>query len=512
MFNKKRLLALTMSTAMIASALAGCSSSSSKEESKASTSTEATKDSAKASEESKEETTTKEEETEPVNEGKTSYALEAGKVVDFEDGKYEFVRMNVQSPLTDDPSILEIADFNGSKALKVTPKGDAAGLIEKIGIDVSSLLGDKVADVAMVRMQIGVEGADGNFYPCTGTVFQKFSDAAGQNWVTYSKNKNPSEFEMSFSAAYDKAEKNVLQIRKDSNSGQNSDTAYGKTGKYSTLYIDNIVFYDADSNPIEVNTSAGFDEPDGFNKADWSNLIKVENQIVIPGFTCSDVKGWDQAPREGSSAIWLNNIHEEEVKIEATDADGNPILDENGKATYVTKKDADGNDVLDEEGNPIYETETKKVGDFDWASIMKPGTVFTFYYTNEDSEDLNHYIWFVFTTADKTLLEKYPNEKFEDGTERRLGWQRLLDGPTAGAEGITYGESTAEEMKPWLFSLNDSHTMAQVTYEQIRDFFVDHLQVDEADLNWEGMNFSLQFESGMKYSVTAVTYALDQDY
>lgn len=493
MFNKKRLLALTMSTAMIASALAGCSSSSSKEESKASTSTEATKDSAKASEESKEETTTKEEETEPVNEGKTSYALEAGKVVDFEDGKYEFVRMNVQSPLTDDPSILEIADFNGSKALKVTPKNDAAGTIEKIGIDVSSLLGDKVADVAMVRMQIGVEGADGNFYPCTGAVFQKYSDAAGQNWVTYSKSKNPSEVEVSFESAYKKDEKNVLQILKNSNSGNNSDTAYAKTGKYSTLYIDNIVFYDKDANPIEVNTSAGFDEPDGFNKADWSNLIQVENQVIIPGFAAADVGGWAQKPD------WIMNIHDEEVQIEAVDENGEPILDENGKKTYVVKKDADGNPVTDEEGNPVYETETKSVGSFNWTEVMKPGTVFTLYFTAEESTDLNQYIWFVL---------QYP--------DYGLSWNRILDAPTAAGDGITR-EDDAATKKGHLFAVNDSFTMAQVTYEEIVQYIADKYAdklpkgVTAEDIVWDG-NFGFQAEAGMKWTLNAVTYALDQKY
>jgi len=64
-------------------------------------------------------------------------------------------------------------------------------------------------------------------------------------------------------------------------------------------------------------------------------------------------------------------------------------------------------------------------------------------------------------------------------------------------------------MKPWLFTLNDSHTMAQVTYDQIRDFFVNQLHIAEEDLNWEGMNFSLQAEAGMDWNLTAVTYALN---
>jgi hypothetical protein len=401
--------------------------------------------------------------------------------------------MNVQSPLTDDQSILEIADFNGSKALKVTPKSDVAGTIEKIGIDVSSLLGDKVADVAMVRMQIGVEGADGNFYPCTGTVFQNFSDAGGQNWVAYSKNKNPNEVEMSFSASYDKSAKNVLQIKKDTNSGNNSDTAYGKTGKYSTLYIDNIVFYDKDTNPIEVNTAGGFEEPDGFNKADWSNLIQVENQVIIPGFSASDVAGWAQKPD------WITNYHEEDVRIPAVDENGDPILNERGKPTYVTKKDADGNDLLDEDGKVIYETEKKTVGNFDWASIMKPGTVFTLYFSAEESTDLNQYIWFVLAYGDYGL-----------------GWNRILDAPTAANDGILR-EDDAATKKGHLFAVNDSFTMAQVTYEEIVQYIADHYAdslpegVTAQDIKWDG-NFGFQAEAGMKWSLTAVTYALDQKY
>lgn len=494
MFNKKRVVAMAMTSAMIMASMAGCSKSES-----ASTTADAEKTTASAeagsTEAPSEEATTAPEDTK----AEIGYKVEAGKVVDFEDGNCGFVLMNTQTPVSD-ASELSVVDFNGSKALKVSAKKQDAGMSESIGFDVTSLLGAKAADVKSVKMQIGVESKDGKFHACGGTIFQNFTDASGTNWVTYTKSKNPNEVGAEFANGYDASKKNVMVISKFSDSGNNSDTAWGATGEYSTLYIDNIVFFDADGNPIDVDSSVAFDAPEGFGDADWSNLIKVTDQTIIPGFA-AEAKGWAQAPD------WIMNKHMEEQPVAEKDEDGNEKKDEDGNVIYVQKKDENGEPMVDEEGKPVYETEEVEVGAFDWASIMKPGTVFTMYYSAEETEDLNHYIWWVM-------------QKPENG----LGWNRILDAPTAASKpwNITLDMSD-DEKKTHLWTLNNSHNMAQATYEEIMTYIEENYakndKIKDADGNvigmddfkWEG-NFGFQAEAGMAWKLNAVTYSLDQEY
>lgn len=525
MFNKKGLLAAALCGSLAVSALAGCSGGNESKPTQAPTQAPAQ---TTASNDATSEAPVTEEPTKPDEGDKTiapKYAVEAGKVIDFEDGNFGFVQTSAGS-LTEDVSNVSVADFNGSKALKVVPTKTGEGINVNVGFDVTSILGAKAADVASVQMQIGTLGDDGKFYACAGNIYMSYSDMATSNgsWVVYLDTKNPADAQGKFASgkSYDASKKNVLIVSKANNNGDNSDTAFVKTGKYSTMYIDNVVFFDADGNAIEVKTDVAFDAPDDYGKMDWSNLIDVSaTQEIIPGWADSAMKGWNQG-------AWHQNLCVVDVKVQAKDENGEPmfepkkdrktgeiITDEEGNIVYTTtpiyeqKIGEDGQPMTDEDGKPVYVTEPQEQGEFDFGAIMKPGTVFTLYYNAVESEDLNHYIWFVFTTGDANLLAKYPDEKYEDKTERRLGWQRLLDGPTAGAKGIDYATSTAEEMKPWLFTLNDSHTMAQVTYDQIRDFFVNQLHIAEEDLNWEGMNFSLQAEAGMDWNLIAVTYALN---
>lgn len=497
MFNKKRIVAMAMTSAMIMASMAGCS----KSESASTTATdEKTSASADASTDAPSEAPSEEATTAPdAAKTEIGYKVEAGKVVDFEDGNFGFVLMNTQTPVSD-LSELSVVDFNGSKALKVTPKKNDAGMSEFIGFDVTSLLGAKVADAKSVKMQIGVESKDGKFHACGGTIFQNFSDASGNNWVTYTKSKNPNEVGAEFSKDYDASQKNVMVISKFPDAGNNSDTAWSATGEYSSLYIDNIVFFDADGNPIDVDSTVAFDAPDGFGDADWSNLIKVTDQTIIPGFA-AEANGWAQAPD------WILNKHMEEQPVAEKDEDGNEKKDEEGNVIYVQKKDENGEPMVNEDGEPVYETEEVEVGQFDWASIMKPGTVFTMYYSAEESEDLNHYIWWVMQAPDFGLK-----------------WNRLLDAPTAAGKPYKIQLDTPlEEKKGMLWTLNDSHNMAQATYEEIMSYienvYANNDKILDADGNpvgmdqfsWEG-NFGFQAEAGMAWKLSAVTYSLDQEY
>lgn len=483
MLNKKRLLAMGMTSAMIIASLAGCSNSSSSNDnssgtdasSDASASTDADASSDASTDESQDNAPAGTDTIEP------DYTVESGKVIDFEDGNVSFLTQN-EANLAADEATIEVADFNGSKALKVSPNSTATGKVFEVGFDVNALLGDKVADVASVSMQIGVEAVDGNYYPCTGTIKQNSTDVNSTTWVTYLEEKNPVNVTVEFSATYDPETDNVLVVTKDTDSGSNCDLAYASSNEYSTMYIDNIVFFDAAGNPLDVDTTVEF-AAESYGTLDWSNLIEVTDQVVISGFADSGVGGYAQG-------AWHQNIIE--TPVQATDEDGKALTDEDGNPVYKQKVDEDGNPVVDENGDPVYETETS--GDVDWTSIMKPGTVFTLYYTSEMSNDLNHYIWFVMTFAEGT-------KELEQNSE--MSWARIKDAPYAASNGLEAGDVNS------VFRTNDSNTMAQVTFEEIEQFIKDVYGIEDVD--WSG-NYSIQCESGKAWSLSAVTYALDQEY
>ncbi len=481
MLNKKRLLAMGMTSAMIMASLAGCSndSSSSSADTSSSAETEASSAEADATDSGAEESSEDAGDDTSSDSVAPTYSVEEGKVVDFEDGNMAFVVQN-EANLAADAATLEVADFNGSKALKVSPNSTSTGKTFELGIDVLALLGDAAADAASVSMQIGVEATDGKFYAVTGTIKQNSTDSGSTTWATYVETKNPNSVTVTFDYSYDTTGDCVLVISKDADSGNNADTAYAATGEYSSLYVDNIVFYDADGNALDVDTTAEF-AAESYGTLDWSNLIEVTDQVVIDGFSEGETSGWVQ----GS---WHQNIVE--TPVQATDEDGNLLEDEDGNPVYEQEVDENGDPVYDENGDPVYVTETS--GDFDWTSVMKPGTVFTLYYNSEMTEDLNHYIWFVMTFSEE-----------ETAKNSSLGWARIKDAPHAATEGLEATDVNG------CFATNDSNTMAQITFEEIEQFIADVYGVD--DIDWSG-NYSIQAEAGMTWSLSAVTYALDQEY
>lgn len=476
MLNKKRFLAMGMTSAMIIASLAGCSDGGS------SANTDASSSAADSSAEGSETSGTDEEPSSGTDENSViapAYTVESGKAIDFEDGSISFLTQN-EANLAADEATVEIGDFNGSKALKISPNSAVSGKVFEIGLDVNALLGDKAKDAASVSMQIGVEATDGNFYACTGTIKQNSTDTSSTTWATYVENKNPNTVTVDFSYSYDPSVDNVLVITKDSYGDTNGDRAWDNTNEYSTLYIDNIVFFDAAGNPIDVDTTVEF-AAESYGNLDWSNLIEVTDQVVIPGFADSGIGGYAQG-------AWHANLVEN--LIQDTDEDGEPLTDEDGNPVYKQEVDKDGNPVVDVNGDPVYETET--TGDFDWTSVMKPGTVFTLYYNSDMSEDLNHYIWFVFTFGEA-----------ETSKNSALSWARVKDAPYSATNGLEPGDDNS------VFRTNDSNTMAQVTFEEIEQFIKDVYGVD--DIDWSG-SYSIQCESGMPWSLSAVTYALDQEY
>ncbi|MBQ9342743.1 MAG: hypothetical protein IJT99_00965, partial [Clostridia bacterium] len=88
------------------------------------------------------------------------------EVIDFEDGAYGFLGISKAKANAGVPA-LEVAEFNGSKALKVIP--DAK--VPYVAINVEGLAGERLADVAAISVDIGIDlGSDGKFYAASGVV------------------------------------------------------------------------------------------------------------------------------------------------------------------------------------------------------------------------------------------------------------------------------------------------------------------------------------------------------
>lgn len=219
----------------------------------------------------------------------------AGYVIDFEDGKYDFAMINAQPIKADAGATIELADFNGSKALKVN--SDNGKFLTYLGIDLSSLVGSKIADVRTIEADIAVDTADGSFYACSGYILTYTGEnnkEKGYPWSVYMESKNPKTATVTLDAdlAFVEGAKNIVIFSKD------VDNRFTAVGETTSFYIDNIVFRDASGNPIAVDTSASFDAPDGFGESTGSGPFS-SNAIEV-------MKAMDSGTEEGK--MWFYQL------------------------------------------------------------------------------------------------------------------------------------------------------------------------------------------------------------
>lgn len=276
MLNKKRLMAMAMTSAMVLASVTACSNTGDD------STTEAPNESTAAPTEATTEEPTEEPTEKPTEEVVTLPGVEAGKGINFEDGVYSFIGLD-EGKADYDAVNLSVADFAGSKALRVESVNNESGKSFYIGIDIASLLGENVANVAKISFQIGTEATDGDFYACSFSAAPTHK-ATATTFAVYSKRSNPRVVEIDVTEAYDPASKNVVVIKKFSDTaGNDKDTAYAATGAYSVVYIDNIQFLDADGNAIEIaSTDVAFQAPSGFGALDWSNAtIKPYGEVDL---------------------------------------------------------------------------------------------------------------------------------------------------------------------------------------------------------------------------------------
>ncbi|MCM1307318.1 MAG: hypothetical protein NC223_01825 [Butyrivibrio sp.] len=278
--RKTKLLACLIAGALAVS-LTACGNSSSSSSSK----NDATKAETQAGTNAPEENTTAGGEEKPEK-------YEAS--IDFEDGKFAFVESYLK-PADASEVELSVADFNGSKALKITNKG---GKSPYVGIDAASLLGAKIADVATIQMSIGAEFADGKFSAIQGRAFTwTGADEITETeygWSIYLENKNPvrAAFDIT-KVPFTADSKNILIVGL--NPASSADAAAAQA---ATIYIDDIAFLDKDGKVIEADSAAEFVAPDGFAKAERDpKLWTLSDPVTLDDFAVSN-GAWAQAGRE----------------------------------------------------------------------------------------------------------------------------------------------------------------------------------------------------------------------
>jgi hypothetical protein len=170
-----------------------------------------------------------------------------------------------------------MGDFNNSKALKVT---NMNGKIPYIAIDIASLVGDRIADVRSITMDIGTEHADGKFYASSGKIVAYSGEERKESedpWSVYMANKNPNTAK----AILGKGEEFVAGFQNMIILSLQVDNALAEGIPSANIYIDNIRVMDEAGNIIKADSTVAFAEPSGFSEVDRTNLIPVKNEIEL---------------------------------------------------------------------------------------------------------------------------------------------------------------------------------------------------------------------------------------
>ena len=210
--------------------------------------------------------------------------------LDFEDGNAGFVAV-YDGMANSAAAAVEVVDYNGSKALKVT---NADGKVPYVAFDVVSLLGDKAADVASVEMSMGIENPDGKFFACSGEM-KLFVDGElskiARSWSVYMEKKNPKVASFTMDGESFSAESAPVMVV-----SLTVDNGIAKGAAPAVLYIDDVRFLDAEGNVIAADSTVSFNAPEGFGGgADMSNLQYLgADAVELEGMAGKAAGAWAQ--------------------------------------------------------------------------------------------------------------------------------------------------------------------------------------------------------------------------
>ena len=190
-------------------------------------------------------------------------------LVNFSNSNLEFIRSYEASPDAAHTAFYIAAADTGDptdNAVYITPGGDGTMYIS---VDLSSLLGENVADLRALEADIAVVNDYADFYAVSGEIAAL--DAEGVTvaegvWSVYMAEKNPNLLRLELSDALQPHPYNMLIISK------TVDNAVVAGLKQSGLLITELRFYDADGRLLPVNADASFNAPDGFGEPDRSTV------------------------------------------------------------------------------------------------------------------------------------------------------------------------------------------------------------------------------------------------
>lgn len=217
-------------------------------------------------------------------------AAETAPSLDFEDGNIGFVAV-YEGMANSAAATLEVVDYNGSKALKVTNDN---GKVPYVAFDVVSLLGEKAADVASVEMTMGTQNPDGKFFACSGEM-KLFVDGGlsktARAWSVYMEKKNPKVASFALEDEAFSAESAPLMVI-----SLVVDNGIAKGAAPAVLYIDDVRFLDAEGNVIPADSTASFAAPEGFGGgADMTNLQYLgADAVELEGMAGKAAGAWAQ--------------------------------------------------------------------------------------------------------------------------------------------------------------------------------------------------------------------------
>ncbi|GHV32557.1 hypothetical protein FACS18949_03840 [Clostridia bacterium] len=181
-------------------------------------------------------------------------------------GAYDFVKLDLSQKSSASTFELELADFDGTPALKVSPKDTDLGAVGKpyFGVSLDGLLAEgDIAKVAAVVFTVGVKGTDGEFYPTAGElksfIGADLSEKNSGKWAINSADTNPKLTGIEQSGFVAGANNYVLISPK-------SDDGTRYLG-HSDLYLLNVGFKDASGKYLPVDTSAAAAFPEGYGAA-----------------------------------------------------------------------------------------------------------------------------------------------------------------------------------------------------------------------------------------------------
>ena len=243
--------------------------------------------------------------------GETAPAGEAS--IDFEDGLFAFVGSDkVVSPSSDN-SVYSVEDYNGSKALKVTPQGG----VPYVGFQMDALLGDQVSNLKTVEMTIGIENPDGEFQACSGNIYGMVGEEnkkTNEAWSVYLETGNPKTVSYTVPDDQTFGANNTIVVSLETDNGMNAGAAQ------ANLYIDNVRFLDANGNVLAVDTSAEY--VSASTNDDRANLYAVSGAVNFEGFACKG-DGWAQdgfeMPQEIIDALVPGSVVEISYSSESGD-------------------------------------------------------------------------------------------------------------------------------------------------------------------------------------------------